>query len=90
MYKEVEIEVQVPEQILLEMQTPSVEMDMDTIGGMPVLLKQIQADWSVGDVENVAYIKNKPTKVSEWENDKGYVQESQALTNAEILAILMK
>lgn len=89
MFKEVEIEVQVAE-VALEMQTPSVEMNMDSIGGMPVLLKQIQADWGEGDVENVAYIKNKPTKVSAWENDKKYVEESQALTNAEILAILMK
>ncbi|MBO7124372.1 MAG: hypothetical protein J6V74_00835, partial [Bacteroidales bacterium] len=37
----------------------------------------VQADWNVADEESDAYIKNKPTKVSDFENDAEYVTKAE-------------
>ena len=40
---------------------------------------QVQADWTETDETSKAFILNKPTKVSAFENDKGYLTEHQSL-----------
>ena len=37
----------------------------------------VQADWNEADEESDAYIKNKPTKVSDFENDAEYVTKAE-------------
>lgn len=36
----------------------------------------VQSDWDEGDSGNPAYIDNKPTNISEWYNDLGYVTDA--------------
>ena len=40
-------------------------------------LANVQADWNEADEESDAYIKNKPTKVSDFENDAEYVTKAE-------------
>ena len=40
---------------------------------------QLQADWTETDETSKAFILNKPTMVSAFENDKGYLTEHQSL-----------
>lgn len=42
---------------------------------------QIQSDWNQSDSTQVDYIKNKPTNVSSFNNDAGYLTEHQSLSN---------
>lgn len=42
---------------------------------------QIQSDWNQSDSTQVDYIKNKPTNVSAFINDVGYLTEHQSLSN---------
>ena len=42
---------------------------------------QIQSDWNQSDSTQVDYIKNKPTNVSSFNNDVGYLTEHQSLSN---------
>lgn len=44
-------------------------------------LTSVQADWSVGSPSNSAYIKNKPTALSAFTNDMGFLTEHQSLAN---------
>lgn len=38
-----------------------------------------QADWDATDRSDVSYIKNKPTKLSQFENDEGFIKDHQSL-----------
>jgi lysophospholipase L1-like esterase len=40
---------------------------------------QVQADWDETDASNMAYIKNKPTNVSAFNNDAGYLTQHQSI-----------
>lgn len=44
--------------------------------------KNVQSDWSVTDATSDAYIKNKPTKISEFTNDKGFITQSDVHTHS--------
>ena len=44
---------------------------------------QIQADWNQTDATQLDYIKNKPTKVSDFENDAGYVSSANISNKAD-------
>lgn len=43
--------------------------------------EQQQADWNQTDTTSVDYIKNKPTNVSAFTNDEGYLTQHQSLDN---------
>jgi hypothetical protein len=42
------------------------------------IVQQVQSDWSMTSASDPAYIKNKPTNVSEFANDSGYLTLSTA------------
>lgn len=44
-------------------------------------LTSVQADWNEGSSSNSAYIKNKPTALSAFTNDMGFLTEHQSLAN---------
>ena len=47
-------------------------------------LKIVQSDWNEEDSNSQAFIKNKPTKLSEFENDEGFVKSSEVYKKNEI------
>lgn len=40
----------------------------------------VQADWNTVDTEHDSFIKNKPTKLSQFENDSGFINEAADLS----------
>lgn len=54
--------------------TNFTQAEKDKLAGL-VEGGQIQSDWAQGDNLQTDYIKNKPTNVSEWFNDAGYIQD---------------
>lgn len=48
-------------------------------------LKIKQSDWNVQDSEDEAYIKNKPTKLSQFQNDENFVKRTQVYTKTDML-----
>lgn len=54
--------------------TNFTQAEKDKLAGL-VEGGQIQSDWTQGDNLQTDYIKNKPTNVSEWFNDVGYIQD---------------
>ena len=47
-------------------------------------LKIVQSDWNEENSNSQAFIKNKPTKLSEFENDEGFVKSSEVYKKNEI------
>lgn len=50
----------------------------------------VQSDWSQTNSSNDAFIKNKPTKLSQFENDVPYATESELIETKNIVDILYK
>lgn len=48
----------------------------------PIVINSEQSDWLEEDTESLAYIKNKPTNVSSFNNDAGYAKTSDLATVA--------
>lgn len=47
-------------------------------------LKILRADWNEDDSDSWSYIENKPTKLSQFENDEGFVKSSEVYKKNEI------
>ena len=56
-----------------------------TISAIPV--PQHQSDWQITDTANPGYIKNKPTNVSEFANDSGYITAADVGPNAPVQSV---
>lgn len=57
--------------------------DYDDLSNKPTIpAAQVQSDWSQADSASVDYIKNKPTNVSSFTNDAGYLTSHQELRYA--------
>lgn len=48
-------------------------------------LKILRADWNENNSDSFAYIENKPTKLSQFENDENFVKSSEVYNKSDII-----